>query len=131
MRSSTWVSDWYFYCRQFSRMNVCCTMLLITARKRSLRQGNIFRSVCQEFCSWGVGGLPVQVSPRTRYTPGPGTPPRTRYTPRTRYIPQAGIPPRPGTPPRQVHPAGPGTPPGTRYTPGQVHGLAHNVSFTG
>ena len=27
-----------------------------TARKRSLGQGNIFRSVCQEFCSWG--GLP-------------------------------------------------------------------------
>ena len=27
---------------------------LITARKRSLGQGNIFRSVCQEFCPWGV-----------------------------------------------------------------------------
>ena len=84
------------------------------------------------------GGVPDQVppsrdqvSPRTRYTPqdqvhppdqvhprdqihppGPGTPPRTRYTPLG-----------PGTPPwdkvhptDQVHPPGPGTPPQTRYT---------------
>ena len=28
-------------------------MSFITARKRSLGQSNIFRSVCQEFCSWG------------------------------------------------------------------------------
>ena len=36
--------------------------LLITARKRSLGQGNIFTSVCQEFCSQGGsghGGVPV------------------------------------------------------------------------
>ena len=26
---------------------------IVTARKRSLGQGNIFTSVCQEFCSWG------------------------------------------------------------------------------
>ena len=31
---------------------------IITARKRSLGQGNIFRSVCQSFCSqWGRGSL--------------------------------------------------------------------------
>ena len=30
--------------------------VLITARKRSLGQGNIFRSVCQEICPWGGGG---------------------------------------------------------------------------
>ena len=28
---------------------------IITARKRSLGQGNIFRSMCQEFCSRGEG----------------------------------------------------------------------------
>ena len=33
-------------------------MYMITARKRSLGQGNIFRSVCQEFCS--QGGVPVR-----------------------------------------------------------------------
>ena len=29
---------------------------LFTACKRSLGQGNIFRSMCQEFCPWGGGG---------------------------------------------------------------------------
>ena len=29
---------------------------IVTARKRSLGQGNIFRSVCQEFCPHGGGG---------------------------------------------------------------------------
>ena len=45
-------------------------ILLITVRKRSLGQGNIFIGVCQEFCSRG-GGVPGQVHP-----PGPGTPPQ-------------------------------------------------------
>ena len=31
---------------------------MITARKRSLGQGNIFRSVCQEFCSQAGGWFP-------------------------------------------------------------------------
>ena len=31
-----------------------CTATLITARKRSLGQGNIFRGMCQEFCPRGV-----------------------------------------------------------------------------
>ena len=30
---------------------------VVTARKQSLGQGNIFISVCQEFCPWGRGGL--------------------------------------------------------------------------
>ena len=105
---------------------------IVTARKRSLGQGNIFRSVCQEFCPRGGRGECL-----TRYTPlGPGRypPGPFRYTPQGpgRYTPwdQAGTPPGtrqvhpPGT--RQVHPLGPGrytpqdqagTPPGTR----QVH----------
>ena len=29
-------------------------LYIISVHKRSLGQGNIFRSVCQEFCSWGV-----------------------------------------------------------------------------
>ena len=57
------------------------------------------------------GGVPDQVHP----PPGPGTPPRTRYTPPTRYPPGPGTPPLgPGTPPHQdqVHPPpGSGTPP--------------------
>ena len=57
---------------------------LITARKRSLGQGNIFSSVYQEFCSQ-VGGLPQCMlgyhtplsrhpHPWSRQPPGPGTP---------------------------------------------------------
>ena len=60
-------------------------IIIITARKRSLEQGNIFRSVCH---SVHRGRVPDQVyppleqtppwdqvSPGTRYRPGPGTPP--------------------------------------------------------
>ena len=54
-----------------------------------------------------TGGVP------DTHPPGPGTPPRTRYTP------------RPGTPPgTRYTPLGPGAPPQTRYTPkDQVHPL--------
>ena len=52
---------------------------IITARKRSLGQGNIFTSVCQEFCSWGVGGVcsggvpaPGESGPRGCACPGGG-----------------------------------------------------------
>ena len=56
---------------------------MITARKRSLGQGNIFSSVCQQICprylsSWA------------------GTPPSSRQV-----HPQAGTPPQPGTPQEQ------------------------------
>ena len=94
---------------------------IITARKRSLGQGNIFSSVCQKFCSRG-GGVPGQVHPRA------GTPPGQVHPP-GRYASWAGTPPGqvhspPGcTPPRQVHPLGrwAGTPPGQVHLPGQVH----------
>ena len=67
------------------------TLILFTARKRSLGQGNIFTSMCQEFCTQGVSTWA-------------GTP-QTRYTPRTRYTHRDQL-----QPPDQVHP------PGTRYT---------------
>ena len=34
----------------------CWFKYIFTARKRSLGQGNIFRSMCQEFCPRGGGG---------------------------------------------------------------------------
>ena len=55
--------------------------ILVTARKRSLGQGNIFTSVCQEFCSQGVVCLSAcwdttPLPPSSRHPPpGPGTPP--------------------------------------------------------
>ena len=49
---------------------------LITARKRSLGQGNIFRSVCQEFCSRGgipgLGGAWSWEGAWSGGVPGPG-----------------------------------------------------------
>ena len=54
--------------------NSNCIVKLVTARKQSLGRGNIFSSVCQEFCS--QGGVPGQVHPPGRYPHPPG-----RYTP--------------------------------------------------
>ena len=65
---------------------------IITARKRSLGQGNIFTPFLS-FCS--QGGSTWAGTPQDQvHSPGPGTPP-----------------------PDQVHPPVPDTPPGTRYTP--------------
>ena len=83
--------------KQFQQLHAiteaCRQKRLITTRKRSLGQGNIFSSVCQEFCSGGSTWAG---------TPQAGTPLLGRYTPPGRY------------PPGQVHPPG-------RYTPWQVH----------
>ena len=70
---------------------------IFTARKRSLGQGNVFRSMCQEFCrQWG--GLPQCM---LGYPPlGAGTP-QSRHPPRD----EAPLPLGPGAPP------GPGSPP--------------------
>ena len=47
-------SSRYFSGKQFAvYITLKCQSVFITARKRSLGQGNIFRSVCQEFCSQG------------------------------------------------------------------------------
>ena len=47
---------------------------IFTARKRSLGQGNIFTSVCQEICSQGAGGVPApgQGGASSRGMPPPG-----------------------------------------------------------
>ena len=92
---------------------------IITARKRSLVQGNI--CTCLSFCS--QGGVPDQVHPpRDQVHPPPSDQPGT--TPQDQVHPQTMIrytPPGPGTPPwDQVHPPGPSTPPGATS---QVHPL--------
>ena len=96
----------------FSQKNLSCNCV-VTARKRSLGQGNIFTTVCQSFCSQGEREY------LGRYPPGPGTPSRTRYTSQDQvHPPGPGTPPRPGTPTRdQVHPPDQIHPPATRYTP--------------
>ena len=67
------------------------TVEIFTARKRSLGQGNIFSSMCQEFCS-GRGSTWAG-TPEGRYTPHSG-----QVHPLGRYTPQAGTP-QAGTPP--------------------------------
>ena len=69
--------------------------LLVTARKQSLGQGNIFTPVCHSVHGERVPGQ---------------IPPRSRYTPLEQVHPLG-----PGTPQHKVHPLGRGTPPGTRY----------------
>ena len=84
---------------------------LVTARKRSLGQGNIFSSMCQEFCSQEGGGsasvhagipppLPGADTPQSRHPPDQASPrtdtPQTRHPPWTRYPPEQ-------TPPCPVH----------------------------
>ena len=91
--------------------------VFFTARKRSLGQGNIFRSVCQEFCPGGR--VPEQVTPWDQIHPSePGTPSGQVH-------PLGGTAPHPlaGTPlwdqvpsPRQVHPWAQ-VHPLSRYTP--------------
>ena len=116
----------------------------ITARKRSLPQGNIFAPVCHSVHRGEYltpprpGAPPDQVPPVTRYTPGAGTspgpgttPPGTRSTPqdqvhppRTRYtLPVQVHPPRTRYTPRdKVHS------PGTRYTPSVQSMLGDTVN---
>ena len=67
----------------YSSVCYCRFLCFITARKRSLGQGNIFSSVCQEFCSQEGGSASVHAwipppprsrHPRTRHTSGADTP---------------------------------------------------------
>ena len=99
-----------------------------------LGQGNIFTSVCQEFCPRGGVCLSAcldispqeQTPPReqmppppdqaghpwTRQTPpGPGRPPWTRWTPQKRQTPPGRHPPDQAEPPGPGGPSGPGRPP--------------------
>ena len=75
-----------------------------------LGQGNIFSSVCQEFCPRGGGGSTwagtsrAGTPPEQVHPPWADTPPLGRYTPL--WV---------GTPPEQVHPQGRYTPPPGRY----------------
>ena len=89
-----------------------------------LGQGNIFSSVCQEFCP--RGGVPGQVPPQSG-TPTRQVHPRVRYTPRQIHPPWAGSPPWGGSPPsrytfEQVHPPQAGTPSRQVHPPWSMSG---------
>ena len=102
---------------------LCATV--ITARKRSLGQGNKFTGVCLS-----TGGVPDQVTsgqtpPRADTPLGLSTPPRTKYTPGTKYTPQGlSTPPRTNTPPRTKY-----TPPGYGQRAGGMHPTGMQTCF--
>ena len=90
------------------QVDVYCQFFLLPPATK-LGQGNIFSSVCQEFCSRGeyLGRYPPG-----RYTPRylPVTPPPDRETPPGQVYPPGRYTSRAGTAPWQVHPVK-GTPP--------------------
>ena len=90
------------------------TILIFTARKQSLGQGNIFIGVCQEFCSQGGVSASVHagIPPGSR-NPLEQTPPRAA-TPRT----GPGTPPGADTPHGSRHPGA--DTPQTRHPPDQT-----------
>ena len=51
-----------FWMSQIARLRFACKCTIFTALTRSLGQGNIFRSVCQEFCPGGVSQPALQVA---------------------------------------------------------------------
>ena len=69
--------------------------IIITARKRSLGQGNIFSSVCQEFCSQGGSasvhaGIPSsqELAPPWEQTPPRADTPQEQTLPWSRHPPE-------------------------------------------
>ena len=93
---------------------------LVTARKRSLGQGNIFRSVCQEFCSQGGVCLSAcwdtHTHPGSRHPPIADTPAPRANTPWEQTPPGADTPlgadtPQSKHPPGSKHPPQEQTPP--------------------
>ena len=97
--------------------------LFITARKRSLGQGNIFIGVCQEFCSQGGVSASVHAGmppPSRHHPPWEQTPPPgTMYPPGTTYPPQDYVPPRYYVPPLGLHTPPDYVPPRLRTPPAQ------------
>ena len=73
--------------RHWERHMKSFVSVFFTARKRSLGRGNIFSSMCQEFCSqgeevclsacWDTPPPPEQTPHQSRHPPGADTPPCT------------------------------------------------------
>ena len=114
----------------FFRSNIK-EFLLSAATK--LGQGNIFTSVCQEFCPQGEGGgcLPQCMLGYTPPSPGADPPESRPNLPGAEPPPGSGRPPPPGPgrPPSRTRQTPPGAdPPRTRQTPLGPGRLQHTVN---
>ena len=88
------IYNWCISPHKHFRICIICPLTLITARKRSLGQGNIFTPVCHSVHGGGeylVGTPPGQVHPpgQVLHPPGQVHPPG-RYTPPPRYGQRVG-----------------------------------------
>ena len=96
----------------------------------SVPRGGTWSGIGGVYLVWSRG-VYLAATPGTRYTPGPGTPPQTRYTPlepdqvHSLSSGSGNHPPGPGTPPGQTRYT---TPPQTRYTPGTRPGTSPNTA---
>ena len=89
--------------------NLLCSSEYLPAATK-LGQGNIFRSVCQEFCPRG-GGLSASITPKSRHPPRADTPPPPRAdtlppradNPKSRHTPPAYGQRAAGTHPTGMH----------------------------
>ena len=95
-------------------MKFICNPSILLPAATKLGQGNIFTSVCQEFCPGGGEGVCLSACwdtpPWTRHPPDQA-PPKTRHpssrdqarpSPRTRHPPGPGRPPEAAAPPREA-----------------------------
>ena len=113
----------YSHCCCFTLQYEKLSQSFITARKRSLGQGNIFIGMCQEFCSQGGRGVVYPSMPCRSHAPPDYVPPWTTYPPD--YVPPWDyIPPPEYVPPRLRTPQTTSprdyVPPGTMYPPDYV-----------
>ena len=108
-------------CHVFFGLIFSLKLPIVTARKRSLGQGNIFSSVCQEFCS--QGGLP-QCMLEYHHTPPPEADPLGADTPR------ADTPPEQTTPQEQTPPPGADTPLGANTPQKQTPPVQCMLGYT-
>ena len=112
------VAKYHHYTPFYYRPQTKFAKVMFLPAATKLGQGNIFTSVCQEFCPRGGGCLPQCM---LGYTPPPGSrPPWTRQTPllppgADTHPQGADTPQTRQTPPRSRHP-----PPGSRHPPDQA-----------
>ena len=86
-----------------NEIEYCQTRQSLLPATTKLGQGNIFTSVCQEFCPRGGGGVCLSACLDTPPSPGADIPPGSRHPPEQTPH-QEHTPPGTDTPPEQTPP---------------------------